>query len=277
MSETDPAKSGVTSEKKWDFSNPQIMLGVLAIAVSIAGSVFGVALAVPWGQDILCNSVNLGCPHFEVADLRAKVDTIDFKGWCDEEYKNVPADEPPPPGLDRARDACKLDFFDHNPAGFFSDVTDGGFYRSSDKVLALHFEMSSPPQQINTPFTLRTECSRHDDSIRMWQRLPCQLSPPEYGPVEAGLTLAPQTFEADAVEVSPDGSELRATILKKKGGFVGRWRLDIERSKNGNLEAGTYRVEIIVGGAGEPIDKTPRTEVLFTVLNPGDPAPAGTN
>lgn len=277
MSDTDPAKSGAASEKKWDFSNPQTLLAVVGIVVSLVGSVFGVALAVPWGQDILCNSISMACPHFEVADLRAKVDTIDFKGWCDQEYRDVPESEPPPPGLNSARDACTLDFSDHSPVGFFRDVTDDGFYRSPDKVLALHFEMSNPPQQIDTPFTLRTECSRNDDSIRMWQRLPCKLSPPEFGPVEAGLTLDPQPFDADAEEVSADGSELRATILKKKGSFVGRWRLDMERLKNGNLEAGTYRVEIIVGGAGEPIDKTPRTEILFTVLNPGDPAPAGTN
>lgn len=265
------------SDKKWDLSNPQILLALIGLVVTVAGTVFGVALAAPWGQDALCNTFNVSCPHFKVTDVRANVAAIDFGAWCDEQYKNAPADELPPPGLLKARDACTLDFSDSNPVGFFRDVTDDGYYRSSSKVLALHFQMNNPPQRVDTEFTLRTECSRHDDGIGMWTRLPCTLSPPVYGPEEAGLLVEPGNFATQPDEASSDGSTLRAIILKGKGGFVERWRLDIDLSKNASIEAGTYRVEIIVGGAGEPIDETPRTEVLFTVVNPGDLAPAGTN
>lgn len=270
---SDPGHTG-SSDRKWDLSHPQTMLNIISILVTVAVSVFGVAVAVPWGQDTLCSSWGVGCPHFKVTDVRFNVTGIDFKGWCEKEYAN--ASNEPPPGFINASDACSLDFSASDPPGFFTPVVETGIEASSNKVLVVHFQMNQPPQRVDTAFTLRTECLRRDSSVNQWRQLPCKLSPPSYGPEQAGLMLPMPTYTTDEQAPPPDGTN-RAVIMKDKGSFIERWRLDIDGQTTAMLEPGDYRIDIVVGGAGEPIDDTPRGETYFTVFAPPSLPGAGTN
>ena len=267
-----------SSEKKWDLSNPQIVLTLIGIMVGAICSVFGVALAMPFGQDLLCNSYGIACPHFRMSNAMLDVSGINYQRYCEDKYRGLDSVsdlEPPPPGYDSAIDACEVEFSQNDPPGYFAPVLETGIYGSPDNVLVVHFQMTVPPQRINVPFTLRTQCRRGDDDIQMMVLIPCKLSPPVYGPNETGKGGLLPDYAADE-EVLPDGT-LRTSILKENGSYVGRWRLDIEGSPNAGVKPGRYSVTMFVGGAGEPIDDAEPSEVFFTMYPAPSEPPAGTN
>ena len=82
MSESGPGQPGGATPKKWEWGNPQNVIAIVGIAVGLLGSVFGVALALPFGQDFLCKSVGVSCPHFKVSDAQLSISAIDFDAWC---------------------------------------------------------------------------------------------------------------------------------------------------------------------------------------------------
>lgn len=266
-----------SSEKKWDLSNPQILLTLIGIVVGAVCSVFGVALAMPLGQDLLCNSYGVACPHFKMSNALLDVSGIDYAGYCRKEYPERPGGtglDTPSPGYDEAIDACEVNFANNDPPGFFTPVLKTGIDGSPGNVLVVHFQMAVPPQRINVPFTLRTECRRGDDAIQMMSEIPCKLSPPVYGPYQTGK-LPLQDYSAAENDL-PDGA-LRTSLTKAKGSYVGRWRLDIEGSPNAGVRPGVYSLTMVVGGAGEPIDDAVPSTVFFTVYPAPSGPPAGTN
>lgn len=267
-----------SSEKKWDLSNPQILLTLVGIVVGAVCSVFGVALAMPLGQDLLCNSYGVACPHFKMSNALLDVSGIDYKAYCEKEYAGRDTGsllDQPSPGFEKAIDACEVNFANNDPPGFFMPVLKTGVVGSPGNILVVHFQMAVPPQRINVPFTLRTECRRGDDAIQMMSDVPCKLSPPIYGPYQTGALPTLPDYSAPE-NVLPDGT-LRTNITKDKGSYVGRWRLDIEGSPNAGVRPGVYSVTMIVGGAGEPIDDAVPSTVFFTLYPSPSAPPAGTN
>lgn len=261
MSEIDPGAG-----KKWDWSSPQNIIALVGIAVSLAGSVFGVALALPFGQDLLCRNFRVSCPHVAVSSIQLDVSAIDFEGWCEDWRSKMRAETAPPPGFIDSPADCRLDFSASDPPGFSARI--GGVKQSNGIVLVAHLSMQHPAIPSDIPFTLRAQCWRHDAQISMWVHTPCALSRPIIDgrpPVEtpdASVYLDRQP-EAQAL---PEGA-IAAVLEKDALDYIARWRLDIAGETTSSIPTGDYRVEVAVGAPGESIEPQ-RVRADFNVYPP---------
>lgn len=282
------------SGKKWDWSNPQNILAVIGIIAGLGGSVFGVAMAAPFGQDLLCENFKVACPRMKIEEPSLSISAIDFNGWCASWLSDMRKEQFPPPGFSDSEADCSLDFSTSDPAQFSGmiarspDARDvakgvepsgGGVRKSADIVLVAHLTMQHAPPRADTPFSLRAQCWWSDDSIHMWTRVPCALSLPKFGAEPFGTL-------ADYVDpqLTPDRATLpegaiaavaRANALE----FIERWRLDIGDGMTANIDPGNYRVEIAIGAPGEAVEPT-RVRAEFNVYlqsAPNASPPAGTN
>lgn len=272
MSHADEPGPQAGSDRKWDWSNPQIVLNVAAIVVGLAGSIFGVALAAPFGQDLLCKTVNLSCPRTSFENVKLSVNVVAFDAWCDSWLAEMAKEEFPPPGYTGSRADCALDFSSGEPPGHGGGIAfaripageqdviegdPGGVMSSSGLLLVGHLTMEHPPPRNDTSFTLRAQCTRRDPGGAYFQRVPCELGPTSYS---NGLVfpdvddlLYRQSDPDDGGEGLPEGA-VRGVMHKGEVDYIARWRLDIDGQTNALLPLGDYRVEIIIGAPGEPVE-----------------------
>jgi len=258
--------------RKWDWSNPQIVLNVVAIAVGLAGSIFGVALAAPFGQDLLCKTMGLSCPRTSFENVKLSVNVIEFDKWCDSWLAEMAREEFPPPGYTGSRADCSLDFSSSEPAGYgggiaFANIragekdvveeNPGGVMSNSGLLLVGHLTMEHPPPRDDTSFTLRAQCTRRDPGGGYFQRVPCELGPTSYSNgmlIPEADDLLRRQFDSElAGQDLPEGG-VRGVMRKGEVDYIARWRLDIDGQTNALLPLGEYRVEIIIGAPGEPVE-----------------------
>lgn len=266
---SDGGSPGGSSGKKWDWSNPQNILALIGIVAGLAGSVFGVAMAAPFGQDLLCKNFGFACPRVRAIETQFSIAAIDFEGWCEAWLQTMQSEPLPPPGYTGSKADCRLDASVSGPPGFMGSIatsqTDGdqrsspdggGVKQTTDVILIGHLSMKHTQTPADTPFSIRADCWRYDPAVSQWVHLDaCTLSPPVYGgidpfgPVESVL----QGVDDQNPHQEPDGS-YAVTMTKGEMDFIRRWRLDIDGQTTANLTPGDYRVELTVGAPGEAIE-----------------------
>lgn len=288
---SDGEKPG-SSDRKWDLSNPQTLLAVVGIVVSIVGSIFGVALAMPTGQDILCKNFGMSCKHVSMLEAQLNFSVIDFDAWCDNWLKEMEANPPPPPGFSGIRSDCVLDASETGPRGFTKQIAltriegdekneshDGWARKSPGSVLIAHLSIKHTKTRVETPFTIQADCWRHNPEDSAWEHLNgCALSPAAYrldgyaGSIEESFR---QTYEKPEASQQPNGTTAQV-MAENEVDFIQRWRLDIEGSKTADLPPGDYRIELSAGEPGEALEPF-LLRAWFSVVNeppPVAPMPA---
>lgn len=264
------------SDRKWDWSNPQTVLAALGIVAGLAGSVFGVAMAAPYGQDLLCKSFGVSCPRVEFRNPRLSVNAIDFDGWCADWLNQQAKQEFPPPGYTGSVMDCSLDFSVAGPQGFGGQIANsgiepggsGGVAGHGGMLLALHLSMENAATASDTPVTLRVLCRRSDTATEQMAPVPCELSPPRYDAADPfGERLAYSWQRAEGDEAPLPQGAIQAVIRKDELDFIQRWRLDIDNHPNANLPPGLYSVEIAAGSPGESVEPI-RIGATFEVYPP---------
>lgn len=266
MSESGPGQPGGATPKKWEWGNPQNVIAIVGIAVGLLGSVFGVALALPFGQDFLCKSVGVSCPHFKVSDAQLSISAIDFDAWCKDQLATISAMPDQPPGFSNSQMDCRLRFGDSDPPGFSSLIS--GVKAVPGVLLVGHLQMKLPAQRNDVPVTVRAQCWRHDPAISMWGHVPCELSAPSFdfgNPFGAIEDYASREIKPEAPEL-PEGAFM-AVMPANSLDFIARYRLDIDGKINAELTPGDYRVEIAIGGPGEAVEPE-RVQAEFNVYPP---------
>jgi hypothetical protein len=280
MSDTEEPKPQTPLARQWDWKDPQIILGTLAILAGLAGSVFGVAMAAPFGQDLLCRSFNVSCPRTEFENAKLSINVIDFDGWCGRWLEDMAKESAPPPGYSGSVMDCAYDFSVSEPPGFGGSITfaniepdgrrvtpdtPGGVKSSNGLLLALHLSMEHPAVLSDTPFTLRVKCSRHDPDIRQWAPVACTLRAPYFSAADP-QNEGPLTYLDEPRPPTPDDTDT-GTMLTGELDFAQRWRLDIDGRSDALLPPGDYSVEIAVGAPGEPVAPM-RIGAAFNVYPP---------
>lgn len=275
MGDGEEPNAAKASGGKWDWSNPQTVLAVIGIIAGLGGSVFGVAMAAPYGQDLLCQTFNLTCPRTKFENPSLSINAIDFDSWCDDWLEEQGASDMPPPGYTGSKMDCSLDFSIEEPANYSGNVSfarrapdgeriapaaPGGVASRPGVLLVAHLSMEHPVVQADTPFTLRVVCRRGAPEGRAMAPVPCQLSPPRYNSVnpfdpdgDAFRWPGLDAPTADAEPPLPAGA-VRVSLRKDELDFIQRWRLDIDGQANAALQPGLYSVEIAAGAPGESVE-----------------------
>lgn len=283
MSDTEQPNTGKAPDRKWDWSNPQTVLAALGIVAGLAGSVFGVAMAAPYGQDLLCKSFGVSCPRVEFKNPRLSVNVIDFDGWCADWLDQQAKQAFPPPGYTGSTMDCSLDFSVAGPPGFGGQISyvslepdgrlvgpdiPGGVMGHRGMLLALHLSMEHAATATDTPLTLRVLCRRSDAATDQMAPVPCELSPPRYDAADPfGERLAYSWQRAENAEAPLPEGAIEAMVLKDELDFIQRWRLDIDNHPNAELPPGLYSVEIAAGAPGESVEPI-RIGATFEVYPP---------
>ncbi len=281
MSDTEQSGSGKPSDRKWDWSNPQTILAAVGIVVGLAGSVFGVALAAPYGQDLLCKSFGVSCPRVVFENPQLSVNAISFDDWCNDWLTKQSSSEPPPPGYTGSAMDCSLDFSIAGPPGFGGQISfgsvepdgkrvtpdnPGGVMSHRGMLLALHLSMEHTATPSDIPVTLRVLCRRSDPETQLMAPVACALSPPAYNAADPFARQFDYSAEPDAEAALPEGT-IRGVIRKDELDFIQRWRLDIDNHPNAELRPGRYSVEIAAGAPGESVEPV-RIGTTFDVYPP---------
>lgn len=276
MSESGSSGNG-SSTKKWDWSNPQNVLAVAGIVAGLAGSVFGVAMAAPYGQDLLCKTFGVSCPRIEARDTKFNISAVDFDGWCASWLKSMENEQFPPPAYTGSTADCRWDAWQAGPTGYtkgiaFSMVA--GADKSSDfeavtksigTVLIGHLSMRHTKTAAETPFSLRADCWRDDPAAEVWVHIDaCELSAPMIG-IDSPF---PASSYTSAPVRQADGS-LTLTMAKDELDFIQRWRLDVDGQTTADLAPGAYRVDLAIGAPGEAIEPL----MISTIFDIASPAP----
>ncbi len=285
MGETGKSEADKTSDHKWDWSNPQTILAAAGIFAGLAGSVFGVAMAAPYGQDLLCKSFGVSCPRITLEKPQLSVNAIEFEAWCSDWLTQQEQSEFPPPGYTGSSMDCSLDFSVAEPPGFGGRISygsvepdgaritpesPGGVMSHRGMVLAVHLSVEHTAPAVDTPVTLRVLCRRSDAATGQMAPVPCELRPPSYNaadPTDVGLPA--YSWERDQAGDDPPrpAGAIEIVMLKDELDFIERWRLDIDGQPNANLQPGTYSVEIAIGSPGEPVEPK-RVGTTFEVYPP---------
>ncbi|MDP3492964.1 MAG: hypothetical protein Q8R82_07605 [Hyphomonadaceae bacterium] len=265
MSESGPGQQGGAPAEKREWYNSQTIIRIGGILVGLVTILFA-GLALPFGQDFLCKSVGLSCPHVKVSDMQFGVSAIDFDAWCKDKLATIAAMPDQPPGFTNTQMDCALEFSASDPPGFSGQIS--GVKAVPGVVLVGHLQMKIPAQRTDIPMTVRAQCSRHDAAISMWVRVPCELSPPSYDFGNPYGT--PESFVAE--EPKPEAPELPegafvAVMSANSLDFIARYRLDMDGKINAELPPGDYRVEIAIGGPGEAVEPE-RVQAEFNVYPP---------
>lgn len=282
MSDTSQPGPDKASDRKWDWSNPQTILAALGIVAGLAGSVFGVAMAAPFGQDLLCKSFGVACPRVVFENPQLSVNAIAFDDWCNDWLSRQSASpEPPPPGYTGSTMDCSLDFSIAGPPGFGGQISfgsiepdgkrvapdsPGGVLSDRGMLLALHLSMEHTATPSDIPVTLRVLCRRSDPETQLMTPIPCELSPPDYTAADPFARPHAYLDEPDAEAPLPEGAA-RSVIRKDDLDFIQRWRLDIDNHPNAELPPGRYSVEIAAGAPGESVEPV-RIGTTFDVYPP---------
>lgn len=276
MSDTSQPGPDKASDRKWDWSNPQTILAALGIVAGLAGSVFGVAMAAPNGQDMLCKTFGIACQRVAFKNPQLSVNAIDFDGWCADWLDQQSRMQFPAPGYTGSTMDCSLDFSIAGPPGFGGQIShegtqpanSGGVLGHRGMLLALHLSMENAATASDTPITLRVLCRRNDTATEQMAPVPCELSPPRYDAADPfGERLAYSWQRAEDGEAPLPQGAIKALIVKDELDFIQRWRLDIDNHPNAELPPGLYSVEIAAGAPGEPVDPI-RVGAMFQVYPP---------
>lgn len=261
--------SGGNSARKWDWGNPQNILAVIGIVAGLAGSVFGVAMAAPFGQDLLCKNFGVACPRVKAMEAQFSVTAIDFDGWCENWLTTMRNDPIPPPGFTDSKADCRLDASVSGPSGYMGSIAttqidsdgksstdDGGVKQTPNVILIGHLSMKHTATPADTPFSIRADCWKHDPAVSQWVHLDaCTLSPPAYsiGDPFGSVGSVLQSMDDENPSQKPDGS-YALTMAKGEIDFVRRWRLDIDGQTTANIPPGDYRVELTIGAPGDAVE-----------------------